>query len=252
MSNSVQKKGSIQKKGNVYYAVIALNGKRKWTRGGTKKDAQRILNEQLNELDNGTYKEIPKMKFSDFSDLWLKSYAEAKVKPSTLVGYKDTIKRLLTPSFGQTCLTEITTAKLQSYATNRLKSVSGKTVCNEIVVMKEMFKHAYRWGYLKHNPAEYVERPRIKKSEIGILSPNEIETLLNNSNERYRVAFLTGFMTGMRAGELWGLQWKDIDWNSNQIHVRRSLWKGQFQTPKSKCSIRKIKNTINYISVNLC
>jgi integrase len=44
----------------------------------------------------------------------------------------------------------------------------------------------------------------------------------------------------MRAGELWGLQWADIDWNSKRIYVRRSLWKGQFLSPKLKCSIRKI------------
>jgi integrase len=51
---------------------------------------------------------------------------------------------------------------------------------------------------------------------------------------------MTAAYTGLRAGELWGLQWGDVDWNSSQIHVRRSLWKGQFQTPKSKPSIRRV------------
>lgn len=111
--------------------------------------------------------------------------------------------------------------------------------------MKEMFKHALRWGYLKQNPAEYVERPRITKKEIEILDPDEAEKLWTgkNNDNFYRVAFLTSFLTGMRAGEIWGLKWGDIDWNSKQIYVRRSLWKGQFQTPKSKCSIRKIDMT---------
>jgi len=112
-----------------------------------------------------------------------------------------------------------------------------------VMLMKEMFKHAYRWGYVKQNPAEYVERPRITKPEIEILSPTEVNKMLSNASGHYRVALLTGFLTGMRAGELWGLKWTDIDWNSKQIHVRRSLWKGQFQTPKSKCSIRKIDMT---------
>jgi integrase len=132
---------------------------------------------------------------------------------------------------------------LQGYVAERLKKVSGKTVCNEIVVIKLMFKHAFRWGYLKTNPAEYVERPRIIKPEIEILNPDEVEKLLSTANDNYRVALLTDVNTGMRAGELWGLQWGDIDWNSKQIHVRLSLWKGQFQTPKSKCSIRKIDMT---------
>ncbi|MBM4140225.1 MAG: site-specific integrase [Nitrospira sp.] len=103
-----------------------------------------------------------------------------------------------------------------------------------------MFKHAYRWGYLKINPFEYVERPKITKPEIEILTPEEVEKILSKADNHYRVAILTDVFTGLRAGELWGLKWIDIDWNSKQIHVRRSLWKGQFQTPKSKYSIRKV------------
>lgn len=234
-------KGSIQKKGNIFYAVIALSGKRKWFRGGpTKKDAQKELNAKLTEIDNGTYREITKATFKEFSDLWLKSYAEGKVKPSTFAGYRDIIERLLVPAFGSYSLSDIATGHLQAHVADRLKSVSAKTACNEIVVIKEMFKHALRWGYLKLNPAEYLERPRITKSEIEILAPDEVETLLEKASGHYRVAFLTGFLTGMRAGEIWGLKWGDIDWNSKRIHVRRSLWKGQFQTPKSKCSNRNI------------
>ncbi len=116
-----------------------------------------------------------------------------------------------------------------------------------LTILKEMFKHALRWGYAKSNPAEYVERPRLTKPDIEILSPDEIKKLLGKSQPHYRIAFLTGFLTGMRAGELWGLQWGDIDWNSKQIYVRRSLWKKLFQPPKSKSSVRKIDMTDGFV-----
>lgn len=103
-----------------------------------------------------------------------------------------------------------------------------------------MFKHAYRWGYVKKNAAEHLERPKLDPREIEILTPEEVDKLLNNTTSHYRFAFLTAVLTGLRAGELWGLRWSDIDWNSFQIHVRQSLWKGQFQTPKSKYSFRKV------------
>jgi len=51
------------------------------------------------------------------------------------------------------------------------------------------------------------------------------------------------FLTGLRAGELWGLQWSDINWNAKQIHVKRSIWKNEFQKPKTKNAIRKIDLT---------
>ncbi len=235
-------RGSIQNKSGRYYAVIAIGSKRKWFSGKdcTKKSAQKKLTEVLKEIDDGTYKEMPEIKFNDFGDQWIRDYAEVSVKPSTLVGYKDIVNRLMKPVFGETYLTAITTGKLQSYIAKRLKTVSAKTVCNEIVVMKLMLKHAYRWGYTRNNPADHIERPKIIKSEIEILNPDEVERVLANASVHYRVAIMTDVMTGLRAGELWGLQWGDVDWNSKQIHVRRTLWKGQFQTPKSKYSIRKV------------
>ncbi len=236
--------GSIQKKGNAYYAIIAVGGKRKWFKGGnTKKDAQRVLNEKLHDINQGTYKEIIKTRFKEYCDVWITRYAESHVKASTLRSYKDIIKRLFIPSFGDYSMSELTECQLQSYISRRSKEVSSKTVCNEVVVMKEMFKHAFRWGYLKVNPAEYVERPKIVKPEIEILTPDEMGLLLQNSEGHYHIAFLTAFLTGLRAGELWALEWGDIDWLSKQIFVRRSLWKGNFQAPKSRCSVRKIDIT---------
>lgn len=241
-------RGSIQKKGKIFYAVIALNGKRKWFRGGpTKKDAQKELNEKLPEIDKGTYREIPKTKFKDFSAIWLKDYAEISTKPSTYASYKDTIERLLTPALEHYYMTDIMTGHLQGYVSGRIRAVSPKTVCNEVVVIKEMFKHAYRWGYIKVNPAEHLERPKTEKPEVEILAPGEVKKLLDKAHSHYRLAFLTSFLTGVRAGELWGLQWGDIDWNSKQIHIRRTLWKGQFQTPKSKHSVRKIDMPDSFI-----
>ena len=93
-------KGSIQKKGKMYYAVMPLNGKRKWFRGGlAKKDAQRVINEKIGELEAKTYKELPKITFEQFIKKWLHDYAEIFLKPSTKNLFKDTIQRLLLPAF---------------------------------------------------------------------------------------------------------------------------------------------------------
>jgi integrase len=238
--------GSIQAKANskgkkTYYAVISFpDGKRKWIKGETQKDALRILGEKLGELDRGTYREITKSTFGEFADLWVSSYAESNVKPSTLYGYKHKIETNFKPKWKSLELSSITTGNLQTYVAERLKTVSGKTVSNDLTVLKEMFKHAYEWGYLKNNPAERIKRPKYTRGEVDILNPDEVNMLISKTSDLYRTAFLTSALTGLRAGELWGLQWGDIDWNSKQIHVRRSLWKGNFQTPKTKKSIRKV------------
>ena len=232
--------GSIQKKGKTYYAVIPINGRRKWFKGGTKKDAERVLGEKLAEVSQGNYREIPKMSFKAFAKLWLKTHAEVNVKPSTLAGYEHVIERNLMPRFEHLQMADITTGGLQVYVADRRKAVSGKSALNEVVILKQMFKHAHKWGYTRSNPGEYLERPKVIKSEIEILDPKEVKLMLENASELYRTAFLTAVLTGVRAGELWALQWGDLDWNGKRLFIRRSVWKGSFQMPKSQKSVRKI------------
>ena len=232
--------GSIQKKGKTYYAVIPINGRRKWFKGGTKKDAERVLGEKLAEVSQGNYREIPKMTFKAFAKLWLKTHAEINVKPSTLAGYEHIIERNLMPRFEHLQMSDVTTGGLQVYVADRRKAVSGKSALNEVVILKQMFKHAHKWGYTRSNPGEYLERPKVIKPEIEILEPKEVKLMLEKASELYRTAFLTAVLTGVRAGELWALQWGDLDWNGKRLFIRRSVWKGSFQTPKSQKSVRKI------------
>jgi integrase len=126
---------------------------------------------------------------------------------------------------------------------SKLKEVSAKTVVNHLVPLRLMFKHAVRWGYLKQNPADYVERPRVERKEMAFLEPSEVRAFLQEVSAKYYALFLTAVLTGLRRGELLGLQVDDLNFHKNQIHVRRALWKGTFITPKTKYSIRAVDMT---------
>jgi integrase len=71
----------------------------------------------------------------------------------------------------------------------------------------------------------------------------EINQFLDGVTLKYRTFFMTAVLTGLRRGELLGLQGRDIDWNHNQIHVRRSLWESQIVSPKTKSSVRRVDMT---------
>lgn len=251
--------GSIHKKGKAYYIVFRVidpeNGRRKqkWiSAGNTKREADRKLTELMGEVHDGTYQELKKATFKEFAATWLDSYAKTKTKPSTFKSYENIIDKRLVPAFGSYAVSDISTAMLQKYVADRMrgplvedkkqKKLKPKTVINEIVPIKLMFKHASRWGYLKRNPAEHLERPKMDKEEMDILTPEEINLFLDKVNLDYRVLFLTAILTGMRRGELVGLQWGDIDFNQNQIHVRRAFCNTSkaFLTPKTKNSKRRI------------
>lgn len=249
-------KGSIQKKGDTYYVVFRTVDptgklKQKWERAGkSKKEAEILLTETIGEIHSGTYRELKRASFRQYAREWLLSYAKTTVKTSTFKSYQNIINNHLIPRFGDQQITDISPSMLQRYVASRLsekskynKPVKPKTIVNEIVIIKELFKYAVIWGYLKNSPAEYLKRPKVEHEEMDFLRPDEINVFLEHLDSKSKIVFLTAILTGMRRGEILGLQWGDIDFYNNQIHVRRSLWKNQFISPKSKRSVRKIDMT---------
>jgi integrase len=55
-----------------------------------------------------------------------------------------------------------------------------------------------------------------------------------------RGLFQCAMLTGARLGELLGLQWKHIDFESQTLEIRQALWEGELVTPKTEGSARVI------------
>jgi integrase len=66
---------------------------------------------------------------------------------------------------------------------------------------------------------------------------------------KYKALFATAAGTGMRAGELFGLEVQDVDLNAGIIHVRRSVWEGSKQSPKTKNAYRKVGIDANLVKL---
>jgi site-specific recombinase XerD len=70
---------------------------------------------------------------------------------------------------------QISPEDVQRYVASKQQEgrVQPKTVNNTLVPLKEMFMHAVRWGYLRENPALYVEKPRVLHREMYFFTKNE-------------------------------------------------------------------------------
>jgi integrase len=183
---------------------------------------------------------------AEFMAKWEEDYLVVRqqlgrLKESTLVGYRVNLRMRIEPFFGRMRLDEISLPHVREFVKTMLgKKLKPASVLKAVALVKEMFKHAVQWGYLDANPALYVERPRVEIDEMEILTPPEIRRLLEAAEEPVRTLLLCAVLTGMRRGELLGLKWEDVDFEGNRIHVRRSLWRGKFVTPKSRRSRRAI------------
>lgn len=234
----------------VYYIAYRVNGRQKReTIGPNKKLAEKVLAQRLASIIMGEYGDVQDISFDAFADKWLDEHARVRTKPQTFYNYKNTIKHHLRPFFKGSKVSKINSGDIRSLIARVLKERTAKTANNILVLMKTMFKHARKWGYIKNNPTEDIEKFKEEHQEMDFLNPQEISLLLKHAQEPYKTLFLLAILTGMRRSEIMALQWGDIDWNSNTIFVRRSLYwivnekKGpnwRFITPKSKRSIRAI------------
>lgn len=233
-------RGSIAKKGNTYYAVIAIGSKRKWIKGGeTVKDAERVLNENLVDVQEGKFQDIKKVTFKEFGQIWLENYVAGNIKITAQAGYRQVVERF-TKHFGNALMQNMTGGHVQGFVSKRLREVQPSTAQWETIVLKQMLKDAYHWGYSKRNPGEFIKNPRVTKKRVQTINIEEANRVIEMVDPHYRVAVLTSIFTGLRANELWGLTWEDIDLDKNMIHVRHSLWKGKLNVPKTETSQRKV------------
>ena len=90
--------------------------------------------------------------------------------------------------------------------------------------VKSVLNRAIEWEYITRNPAAYVQRATLEEAEgeINALSPAEVRDLLDNASEDLRPMYATAVYTGLRRGELSGLQWRDLDLNEGLVTVRRT------------------------------
>jgi integrase len=129
----------------------------------------------------------------------------------------------------------------------RAKTDAGQapaTILNALSIVRRVLGLAHRRGLIERNPANRIgelmrrvnRRSATEVKHVDARTPAEVEALLAVAREReprFYPALLTLFSTGMRRGELLGLQWGDVDFDRGRLVVRRALVAGQLTTPKS-------------------
>lgn len=231
----------------------------------TEKQIQKELNRQAvmfeESCSNGHITAV--VKFQDFAEQWFKDYAEIKLKPQTIRGYRwataRTYKEIghlrmdkITTRTIQNFITHLTQEKRQNVSPENAQPLSPKSIKNCISFVSTVFDYSVKQQMLSSNPCRNVSLPSIKQKERNIYTLEEVQHILSlfeDEKEKYHqyiMFFTIAVFTGLRRGEILGLEWKDFDFENNIVHVcRNSLWtkeKGMYtDTPKTKSSIRILK-----------
>jgi len=107
-------------------------------------------------------------------------------------------------------------------------------------LMSALFSHAIRWEWTERNPIKSVRQSAKRMRTPDVLTPDEIMALLKELPEPLRTAAELDAFTGLRRGELIGLQWEDVDFENLVIHVRRSVVMMVQGAPKTEASAKDV------------
>ena len=268
--------GSIEKRGkNSYRLTVSegfdLNGKpmiHRKTVHGNKKDAEVELAKFVTEVQNGLVIDGKSLKFSEFTEIWKRDYGSKELAPSTYKRYCRMLETRLLPYFGHFYINKIKPTDIMKFydllekdtqlvrkkgnnGSKTKKPLSGKTILEHHRLLRAMLHKAVYWQLIVANPAERVQPPKARKPKRRSYDDDQTKILLENlellpsEDTKYKVAIILTVFTGVRLGELMGLEWQDVDFKNGIISINRSSQyladMGVFtKVPKTESSIREI------------
>lgn len=172
-------------------------------------------------------------RFGEFAAAWFQKYVLVNNKPSEQRVKESTLRMHLLPFFSKYPLREIGNQDIEEYKASRLKkSLTAKTVNNHLVILGKLLRSAQEWGVIEAVPR--IAPLKAISQRLDYLSEEECQLILSYRREpEWRLMILLALRTGMRLGELLGLDWSDINFGLNLLTVRRSAVEGIVGTPKN-------------------
>ncbi len=238
--NGTIRKKTVTKNGKkyIYYEARATVGYdlgtgkqiQRSVTGKTQKEVRQKLSQIVVDLDEGTYIQPSKETVGAWLDTWVDTYVVPNVKPYTADSYRSICENHVKPALGRVRLEQLTTPQIQQFYNKlqREKGLSAKTIKNVHGALHKALNQAVKIGSIRHNPADACDLPKVYQKEIAPLEQEEISRFLEAiQGHAYELLFLVTLFTGMRQGEVLGLTWDCVDFQSNTLYINKQLQKSK-------------------------
>lgn len=228
-----------------------VRGRKRYTFYGTKTDAESELGRKLHQLETGALVLHDHYTVAEYLRHWLDAYAKPSTAPRTYERYEQLVNTHLVPKIGNHKLVKLTPLHLLTLYSELLKNgrkdgnggLSPQTVTHIHRVLHRALKQALLWGLVTRNVTEAVSPPKVPRVNTKILDAGQTQKLLRRLKgpEMY-LPVLLALHTGMRAGEILGLRWQDVDFESGVLNVGNTLQVLKGEDGKGRLTMRPPKS----------
>jgi integrase len=180
------------------------------------------------------------MAFREFVEAVFLPCYRRRGKAPTAITNIDRTRRRLELALADRTLRSFTRDQLQTLLDEKCaEGLSFSMVAHLRWDLHQLFKLAQAEGYVDRKPATVLHTPREATSAPKpIMSPQEVKKLLDCVDLRERLIAKLAVLGGMRPGEIFALQWQDV--GEAQVEVKRRVYKGDIDTPKTRTSQRTV------------
>ncbi|MGI6626708.1 MAG: tyrosine-type recombinase/integrase [Limnochordia bacterium] len=210
---------------DVWVTTNSGEQKRKTIYGKNEREVkQKVTLFNADVARNGYVKSSP-LTTGQFLTEWAENLASVRL--NTKNSYRNNIRLHVTPHIGHIKLQRLTPLDIQNLlSTLEKKELSPRTCQYVYSILRKGLKQALKWGLITFNPSDGVDRPLVPKHQIKPLSTEQAKLFLQTAKrleDPYYALFVLAISTGMRSGELLGLQWEDVDFVNARLSVRHTL-----------------------------
>jgi integrase len=217
------------------------NGKRRYVSGKTKAEARAKLRKLLADRDEGVAYDSQNLTVGNYLNRWLAAL-KGTVRQRTWQRHEEVVRLHLKPTIGGVKLDKLNVLQVQAVYGWKLETgLSPRSVEIIHTTLHKALKQAVIWTLIPRNVTGAVTPPRPVRKEIKPLSRVQARTLLQAArSDRLYAFYVLAVTTGMRNGELLGLQWKDVSLGDRTLRVSRTVFNGIISPPKTPAANRTI------------
>jgi integrase len=246
----------VRERNGAWWLFIDHKGKRKAKRVGVGREGARAAKAAAEKIqarlalgEDLRLDDAPAPTFEEAARSWFAAYAQlGQLRVSTQALYLSALEHYAFPRFGSKPVTTVSRDDIRGLVVDLLgQGRSQSLVRNVVAPIRQTFNQLIEDGAIAMNPAAKIGRflrdggdPRAR---IDPFTVEEEALFLDTAHEhfpRHYPMLLCALRTGLRFGELVGLQWGDLDFKSRFVDVRRSLHDGgRVELPKNK-KIRRV------------
>ena len=223
------------------------NGKQASRTFRIKKDAERF--EASLVIDDGDIKgltkEQRKITFAEYATIWQRTKLKRHT-PKTKIRRDQILRMHLLPQLGQMPIRSIRNSHIRDLVFQwEIQGLSPQTIRNHVGIARPIFKLAMKDDIITKDPTSGLELGQPSTGLGTILDQAQCQTLLAKVDDHYRRLFYTLLCTGLRIGELFALEVRDVDFTNRWLNVRESKTdKGIRQVDLSENDLQVLRQQI--------